>query len=263
MFVVNDLVLEGYSRAVINTDKSGIVTGWNAGAERIFQLGSMEVIGKNILSLNLNSSPDSTDIREFFRAESLETVRFASQWTTKQLETTNTTWFKHRWKTSDAMGTPVTYIVQDESKEKVIDSRLLSIREKIENIVIRKSENKCYSSYLSEDALENQDIGIWAINSIDGRHIYANRSAAELLNFGRSELLGLYFTDIDLNFSRKNLGEISEIVSLQGSITFKSLQLSKKGEFVKVSLTIYGLEASRDRPSHLLGFSSTNNNADQ
>lgn len=80
-----------------------------------------------------------------------------------------------------------------------------------------------------------KDSAIWT--TMDARIIYVNETACRMLGYGREELLSMTVSDIDPNYPPDRFAEFIAKIKRQGSMTFISRHITKKGASIPIEIS--------------------------
>jgi PAS domain S-box-containing protein len=171
-------IVESSDDAIIGKTLDGIITSWNAGAQRIFGYCADEVIGKPItILMPQNLWHEETEIlkrlRRGERVDHFETTRIRKDGSTIATSVTISP-------IRDAAGaiTGVSKIVRDVTEHKKLLAREAASR--MEMLAERKFR----------ELIENAPDAILQVDST-GSIVLANRSAELVFGYGRDELIGM------------------------------------------------------------------------
>jgi PAS domain S-box-containing protein len=170
-------IVESSGDAIVSKDINGIITSWNAAAERIFGYTAKEAVGQNITliippDLREEEAQILKSIRNGERVEHFESVRVA--------------------KNGQRLNISLTISPMKDSQGRVIGAskiaRDVTERNRTEN-ELREKEGVLRAAF-------TQTYSFLAMLSTDGTVLEANRAALEGTGFQRSEVIGRKIWDV-------------------------------------------------------------------
>jgi PAS domain S-box-containing protein len=191
-------IVDSSSDAIISKTLDGIVTSWNAGAERIFGYTAQEMIGRHItriipLELHEEETMIVTQLSRGQRIDHFETVRVTKSGKRISVSLTISP-------VRDSAGNIVgaSKIARDITEHKRMQELLRSAHEELEaRVHERTAELERRTAQVSAQA-ELLDLANDAImvRSLDDRITYWNRGSARLYGWTKEEVLGRHPHDI-------------------------------------------------------------------
>ncbi len=104
-------------------------------------------------------------------------------------------------------------------------------------------------------AMDRVGIGIHWVGE-DGRFLYVNKAAAEMLGYSVAEMLALAVPDIDPHFRTERFAEQTAAIRTEGRASFDSDLRHRDGRSVPARLNIYYRSATETQPARFITFIS-------
>lgn len=213
-------LVESSTDAILTADLEGIITGWNAAAERLFGYRAAEALGQPLSMLAPPTRSDEPQriaaaVRSGAEVGRVETLRARKDG--RHVDVALTVSPIHG-AAGEVVGSSV--IARDITERKKQDRALLASEERFRS------------------ALENAPIGM-ALVRLDGRWLMSNRALSEIVGYSGEELFRLTFQEIthpeDLEADLAQVGRL-----LAGEISSYQMQkryIHKEGHAVWIQLT--------------------------
>ncbi len=212
-------LIDGAPDAMVIVDEKGVIQRINAQTEKVFGYTRAELVGQAIEAL----VPEA--IREqhpHFRLKYMQD---------KAAQQANET-FALSAQAKDGHVFPVDINLSPlETEEGVLV--VASVRDVTER---KKAESRLR---FTQDAMDKAVHAIHWLNPDDGRVLYVNDAAIQLLGYSRSELLKMSAGDIDVLISKDKWGGFVERLTDKDFLTVESRHRRKDGEIRDVKVTSY------------------------
>jgi PAS domain S-box-containing protein len=229
-------VVESSDDAVISEDLDGVITSWNAAAERIFQYSKAEAVGRHIkliVPLELHEDEDRIlqRIRHGDRIQHSESIRLSKSGKRINVSLTISP-------VRDAEGKIVgaSKIARDLSERKQAEEALRKAHDELEfRVRERTAELERRTAQVQEQA-ELLDLANDAIfvRNLDARITYWNQGAERLYGWSRSEVLGKLIDDYLKTQFPRPFSEIRAEILRTGSWHGELIHSTKDGRRVMV-----------------------------
>ena len=215
-------VVDSSDDAIISKDLSGVITGWNRGAEKVFGYTAAEAVGKPMLMLfpNGRGEEEADILSRIGRGESVEhfeTLRVRKDGTKIDVSVTISP-------IRDGGGVIVgaSKIARDITERKQTEAAL------------RESENRFRT-------LIEQASDAFFLHDSDGRFLEVNRQACESLGYTREELLRMRVSDVECDLDTRKAQQAWEQAEPGKAYTLQGQQRRKDGTAfpVEVRLSAY------------------------
>lgn len=248
--LLNNILNSATQFSVIATDRDGVITLFNAGAERMLGYSSAELVGSETPALIHLGSEVEARGAELSKEYGREVAGFESL----ALKSLAEGYEQREWTyvCKDGGHLPVTLVVTPmrgsagEHTGFLGIARDISARKRAEN-ELRQSEARFRRSF------EYSGIGM-AIVSLEGKWIQVNQSLLDMLGYGRVELLQLTFQDIthpdDLNKDLELLKET--LVGARQNYAMEKRYFDSKGEILWVRLNVSLVRDHEGAPVHFV-----------
>ncbi len=226
-------IVQSSDDAIIGKTIEGIVTSWNAGAEKIFGYSSKEMIGESVTKLipkdRLNEEPQILDrLKKGERVEHFETVRI-----TKKGELRNVSLTISPIRIAEGILIGASKIARDITKQKLLQEKLLAseitFREELEKQVKdkttqlkEKNEELTQQKNFMETVLDSSIDQICVYDN-DFRFIGANKSFSKHSNIKAHEILGKTFLEVFPSYKDSDIHQaIGKTLTTNQSVTIYS-----------------------------------------
>jgi PAS domain S-box-containing protein len=209
--------------AIISKNLNGIVTSWNAAAQRIFGFAESEAIGRPITIL-IPPELRNEEIEILRKLRSGEHIEhYETKRVTKQGATVDVSLTISPMRDSEGRVVGASKIARDITQRKRAEEALRLFRVLVDH---------------SKDA-------IWVIDPETLRFIDMNERACTDLGYSRDELLSKSVHDIDPTISSSTRARISDQLRDSGSTLFESLHRRKDGTTFPVEVSIKQVQLDR------------------
>ena len=196
--------------AIVGKTLDGIVTSWNAGAQKLFGYSAEEMLGQ---SLQILFPPERRSEEQSILAQIVkgipvthfETVRICKDGTRKDVSVSISP-----LRQADGTITGASKIARD-----------ISERKRIEHALHEKDT-------LFRTAIETTTDGFWAVDSA-GQLLDANQAYARLSGYSRGELLAMRISDLDAADTPTDTAARMERIMRDGSASFETTHRRKDG----------------------------------
>lgn len=106
------------------------------------------------------------------------------------------------------------------------------------------------------NAMDQVGIGIHWVNAENGRILYVNHQAAQMLGYSEAEILELAVPDIDPNFPNGDFQVITRELFQNGKAHFETTQKRKDGTLIPVEISGYLMPENSDHSSRFITFNT-------
>jgi len=218
-------IVESSDDAIIGKDLQGIISSWNASAERMFGYTASEIVGQPI---SLIIPPQRQDEEKMILARITRGERIDHFETVRQR------------KDGSLIDVAITVSPISDSNGQIIGAskvaRDITARKRVED-ALRRSEARFAIAFRANPT----SMSITRLR--DGRFIDINASHERLFGYARDELLGQSAGSIQLYADPDQRAEVVRIMEEQGSLHAKELTLrTKSGELREVLCSLEALE---------------------
>ncbi|MDH5445521.1 MAG: PAS domain S-box protein [Gammaproteobacteria bacterium] len=150
----------------------------------------------------------------------------------------------------------------------IVDDRVTIIRDRNKTVTRsmgamhditqrRKAENSLANTYKSlqqiQFAIDRIGIGIHMVG-LDGRFLYVNDAAANMLGYSRKEMLEMSVPDIDPNYPKEKFIEVSSQLKYASPGKIETTQLTKDGHLIPVEVSFYFHPGENGEEGIFIGF---------
>jgi PAS domain S-box-containing protein len=138
---------------------------------------------------------------------------------------------------------------QSKTKQELIQE-LVSLRRKIRELEDSESEHKQMEDMLRQSEEQCRTIlntaqdGFWLVDAATGRLIDVNEASSSMLGYNREELLTRVITDIDVQWSSKEIDREMQKIKETGNAIFETRHRTKSGQVIDVEISINYLPAT-------------------
>ncbi len=189
--------------AIIGQDLDGTITSWNPGAERLYGYPSEEAIGRSVWMLAL---PEHEGAGRQLRARVLGGERVAS------VET------RHLRRDGTQVSVSLTISPIRDARRAIVGLSLCSR----DNTRLRAAERAASDSQVLLQALLDHAPMAMSLRDTDGRFVFANRRAAELMGVAVEDLVGRAPSELcDASVGRQIDESERPVREGQGAVTFE------------------------------------------
>lgn len=248
--MLNNILNSATEFSVIATDREGIITLFNAGAEKMLGYSSAELVGNETPALiHLGSEVESRGAEL-----SIEYGREVAGFESLALKSLSEGYEQREWTyvRKDGQHLPVTLVVTPMRGAVGEHTGFLGIARDIS--AMKRAENELRQSEAQfRRSFEHSGIGM-AIVSLDGKWIEVNQSLLDMVGYKRKELLGLTFQDIthpdDLN---KDLDLLKEtLAGKRQNYAMEKRYFDSEGEILWVRLNVSLVRDYEGAPVHFV-----------
>jgi PAS domain S-box-containing protein len=205
-------ILTNITNSIIVTDRNGIVTYWNSGAEIVFGYSSGEMIGKTLEILYPQTAKQYySDLRNV-----REGKEYIGEWKGKRKDGSEvwldikTTPLRSAGKITGFIG-----VATDITKRKQYEEDLLKFKA------------------ISENAYEG-----FSLLDREGRFLYENKARSKMLGYTESELRSMNLRDVDKAVSMKRYRKVFDEIQHMGPRQFEKIYTRKDGTTFPVEISI-------------------------
>jgi PAS domain S-box-containing protein len=129
-------------------------------------------------------------------------------------------------------------------------------RAELEELVVQRTEALHEANArlaINQFAMDEVGIGIHWVRETDGRFLYVNRFAAQLLDYEPAELMQLSVPEIDPNFEGLDFAHVTANLRAQGG-QFETANRSRSGELVPIQVTVNFRAGENGQPGFFVSF---------
>jgi PAS domain S-box-containing protein len=130
-------------------------------------------------------------------------------------------------------------------------------RAEMEELVVQRTEALHEANArlaINQFAMDEVGIGIHWVRETDGRFLYVNRFAAQLLDYEPAELMQLSVPEIDPNFEGLDFAHVTANLRAQGGGQFETANRSRSGELVPIQATVNFRAGENGQPGFFVSF---------
>jgi PAS domain S-box-containing protein len=130
-------------------------------------------------------------------------------------------------------------------------------RAELEELVVQRTEALHEANArldINQFAMDEVGIGIHWVRETDGRFLYVNRFAAQLLDYEPAELMQLSVPEIDPNFEGMDFAHVTASLRAQGGGQFETANRTRSGELVPIQATVNFRAGENGQPGFFVSF---------
>jgi PAS domain S-box-containing protein len=250
-------IIDSSDDAIIGKTLDGVITSWNAGAEKLFGYAAAEAVGQTMQILIPADREDEerailARIARAERVESFETVRRRKDGRLIHISATISPIFDEHGRITGA-----SKIAKDLTARVHLEQELRSGRDLLDARVQERSAELARANRRLTDilfALESVGTGIFWVEVATGRVLSVNAHGARILGYAPGELEALTVSDFEVNYHGPRYAAIVEEICARGSLRFDTEHRRKDGTVVAVEMTVYHVAATADTPDRFVCF---------
>ena len=224
---------------ILVLDTEGRIVSFNPYMEKLTGYQQDEVIGKDWFTTFLPGS-DQQAIKELFRSSvnDINTSGNINPILAKDGHEVCIEWYDSTLKDQNGKTLGVLAVGHDISEQ-------------------RKTQQELQQTYRTLDEIQHAmdlvGIGIHMVEPVDGRFIYVNNAACEMLGYSRQEMLTMTVPDIDPNFPPGSFqDQTRDLRDSPGQL--ETTQITKDGRTIPVEVAYHYFSGINDEPGHFVSF---------